>query len=404
MDGNQNHDTEDKKGRFPLESRMDHPEETVIQVGNEKSAGGRTSCETTRGGVPMKRIAVPVSQPYEVLVGSGLLERVGELSAPLLSGRRAVLVSDSNVWPLYGQQVTDSLQKADFRVERFIFEAGEKSKTPQTLLDLLNHMAEWELGRADSVFALGGGVTGDLAGLAAALYQRGISCVQLPTSLLAMVDSSVGGKTAVDLPKGKNLVGTFTQPRLVLCDPDALATLPARVEAEGWAEVIKYGMLGSRELLDELAAGREDVDVEDVICRCITMKRDLVTQDERDTGPRQLLNFGHTIGHAVERCAGYGIYHGEGVAMGMAIMTRACVRQGLCTPQCRTVLEDLLERYHLPKTCPIGVERLLEAARMDKKRRGDAITLVQPSQPGRCILRKADYRDLAQILEEGIPL
>lgn len=350
----------------------------------------------------MKTISVQASTEYRVCIGSGLLGQAGAMSAPLVSGRHALIVSDSNVWPLYGQTVQNSLTRAGFRVEHFVFEAGERSKTPETLLKLLTRLAGHEMTRSDPVFALGGGVTGDLAGLAAALYLRGVPCIQLPTSLLAMVDSSVGGKTAVDLPQGKNLMGTFTQPRLVLCDPDALTTLPDAVEAEGWAEIIKYGMLGSRELLDILELGPDSVDVEDVIARCVSMKRDVVAQDEQDNGVRQLLNFGHTIGHAIERCAGYQYYHGEGVAMGMAIMTRACVRQGACPAECRDILERLLKLYRLPNTCPIPEADLLMAARADKKRRGERITLVQPAQPGRCVLNKTDYPALAELLRMGM--
>ena len=352
----------------------------------------------------MKSITVKASRTYEVKIGAGLLAQAGELSAPLIRGRDAVIVSDSNVWPLYGQTVQASLERAGFRVDHFVFPAGEASKNPRTLVELLTFLARKELTRSDAVFALGGGVTGDMAGLAAALYLRGVSCVQLPTSLLSMVDSSVGGKTAVDLPEGKNLVGTFTQPHLVLCDTDALKTLSPAVKAEGWAEIIKYGMIRSQELLDFLSSHPAGADIEWVIAHCLTIKRDVVAADERDNALRQVLNFGHTIGHAIERCGGYSIYHGEGVAMGMGIITRACVRMGRCPAECRTVLENLLDKYHLPKTCSMKKEDLLEAARADKKRRGDAITLIQPERLGSCILHKTDYSELAQVLDLGMEL
>ena len=243
-----------------------------------------------------------------------------------------------------------------------------------------------------------------MAGLAAALYLRGIACVQLPTSLLSMVDSSVGGKTAVDLPEGKNLVGTFTQPHLVLCDTQALDTLSPAVLAEGWAEIIKYGMIRSRELLDFLKEKPAGENLDWVIAQCLTIKRDVVAADERDNAVRQVLNFGHTIGHAIERCGHYAIYHGEGVAMGMAIMTRACVKQGRCPAECWTVLEELLDKYHLPKTCDMDPADLLAAARADKKRRGNAITLIQPERLGNCVLYKTDYDELARVLEVGMAL
>lgn len=350
----------------------------------------------------MQTIPVNASRSYSVHIGPGLLDQVGELSAPLVQGRKAAVVSDSNVWPLYGEQVTASLTRAGFQVCSFKFPAGESSKTPDTLIELLTFLAREGLSREDVVFALGGGVTGDMGGLAAALYLRGVPCIQLPTSLLSMVDSSVGGKTAVDLPEGKNLVGTFTQPYLVLCDTQALQTLSAPVLAEGWAEVIKYGMIRSPELLQRLAKEDLSQDLEWIISHCIAIKRDVVATDERDTGERQLLNFGHTIGHAIERCGGYSIYHGEGVAMGMAIMTRACVRAGSCPMECWTVLESLLDRFHLPKTCSMDREALLEAARADKKRRGDSITLIQPRALGKCVLNKTDYQELYQVLERGM--
>ena len=352
----------------------------------------------------METITVNASRTYQVQVGAGLLARTGELSAPLIQGRDAVIVSDSNVWPRYGRTVAGSLVQAGFRVREFVFPAGEASKNPQVLLELLTFLARHELTRSDAVFALGGGVTGDMAGLAAALYLRGIACVQLPTSLLSMVDSSVGGKTAVDLPEGKILVGTFTQPHLVLCDTQALDTLSPAVLAEGWAEIIKYGMIRSRELLDFLREKPAGENLDWVIAQCLTIKRDVVAADERDNAVRQVLNFGHTIGHAIERCGHYAIYHGEGVAMGMAIMTRACVKQGRCPAECWTVLEELLDKYHLPKTCDMDPADLLAAARADKKRRGNAITLIQPERLGNCVLYKTDYDELARVLEVGMAL
>ena len=352
----------------------------------------------------METISVHASRDYEVRIGSGLLTRTGELSAPLIKGRHAMIVSDSNVWPLYGSMVQASLEDAGFQVDHFVFPAGEQSKNTDTLVQLLTYLAQKGMTRSDGVFALGGGVTGDMAGLAASLYLRGIPCVQLPTSLLSVVDSSVGGKTAVDLPEGKNLVGTFTQPHLVLCDTNVLATLSPQVEAEGWAEIIKYGMIRSQELINFLLENTPGTDIEWVIAHCVSIKRDVVAQDEQDNAVRQVLNFGHTIGHAIERCGGYSIYHGEGVAMGMAIMTRACVRQKKCPTACWTVLETLLDKYHLPKTTDKSIDELLEAAHADKKRRGDAITLIQPEVLGRCVLYPTNYDELRRVLELGMPL
>ena len=350
----------------------------------------------------MRSLTVEASRTYDIHIGSGLLSRVGELAVPLLKGREAVVVSDSNVFPLYGQTVISSLKKAGFRAVPFVFPAGERSKTTQTLVELLTFLAQQGLSRSDAVFALGGGVTGDMAGLAASLYLRGIPCVQLPTTLLAVVDSSVGGKTAVDLPEGKNMVGTFTQPHLVLCDTDTLSTLSPAVLSEGWAEIIKYGMIRSPKLLDFLRDNPPGTDIEWVIAHCLEIKRDVVAEDEQDNAIRQILNFGHTIGHAIERCSDFGIFHGEGVAMGMGIMTRACVRMGTCPAECQQILEALLEKYHLENTTTIDKAALLEAAYSDKKRRGSSITLIQPDGVGSCRLVKADYAQLDEVLTLGL--
>lgn len=347
----------------------------------------------------MEEIEVRASITYDVRIERGLLSHVGEMSAPLIRGRHAAIVSDSNVWPLYGPGVERSLADAGFTVDHFVFPAGETSKNFSTLGEILTFLAQKELTRQDAIFALGGGVTGDMGGLASSLYLRGIPYVQIPTSLLAMVDSSVGGKTAVDLPEGKNLVGTFTQPILVICDPDALKTLEPAVYAEGWAEIIKYGMITSAGLLDFLVENPVGTDIEKVIADCVTIKRDVVASDERDMAGRQILNFGHTIGHAIERCAGFKYYHGEGVAMGMAMMTRGCIALGRCPEECGAVLDKLLDKYHLPKHCDIPRAELLEAARADKKRRGGRITLIEPVSYGRCVLVKTDYQELDAIMK-----
>lgn len=350
----------------------------------------------------MKTIKISASGTYDVRIGAGILKETGAWTAELVKGRKAVIVSDSNVFPLYGETVEESLKRAGFAVERFVFPAGEASKNPETLLSIIHFLADHEVTRSDAVIALGGGVTGDMAGLSAALFLRGIPCIQIPTSLLAMVDSSVGGKTAVDLPQGKNLLGCFSQPRLVICDYETLNTLKPEVLSEGYAEVIKYGMIRSEELLKVLSSDDADDEIEWIIAHCVELKRDVVMADELDLGERQILNFGHTIGHAVERCAGYGMYHGEGVAIGMSIMTRAMVKLQRCPAECQTILEKLLTKYDLPQNTEFAVEQLLEASRADKKRRGDAITLIVPDSVGNCILHKTDYEELKRVLELGI--
>lgn len=349
----------------------------------------------------MEQVLVRASRTYEVVIGEDMLAELGVRAAALIRGRKAVIVTDSNVGPLYGKQATETLKTEGFAVETFTFPAGEASKNPVTLLEILTFFANAELTRQDVVIALGGGVTGDLAGLAASLYLRGVPCVQVPTSLLAMVDSSVGGKTAVDLPEGKNLVGTFTQPYLVVCDRKVLDTLAPEVFAEGMAEVIKYGMIRSRELLELLLRDETAEKLENVIAQCVRLKRDVVAEDEQDLGERQILNFGHTFGHAIEREMNYQLFHGECVAIGMAIMTRALVRDGRCPASCAAILAELLKKYQLPDQTDLPSERILVAARADKKRRGDSITLIEPNTLGNCVLVKTDFAELARLLELG---
>lgn len=262
----------------------------------------------------MTTVTVRASRPYEVTIGRGLLDTVGRQAAGQWKGRSAAVVSDSTVAPLYLNRVKDSLERAGFQVHSFVFPAGEDQKNGGTYLKLLEFLAARRLTRADGLIALGGGVVGDLAGFAAATFLRGIGFLQLPTTLLAAVDSSVGGKTAIDLTNGKNLAGAFYQPQAVLCDLDTLDTLPAEVFADGCAEVIKYGMIGDPALLARLETVDFRADPEELVARCVAQKRNLVEQDEFDTGARQLLNLGHTLGHGVEACSGYTVSHGRAVA------------------------------------------------------------------------------------------
>ena len=326
----------------------------------------------------MTTVTVRASRPYEVTIGRGLLDTVGRQAAGQWKGRSAAVVSDSTVAPLYLNRVKDSLERAGFRVHSFVFPAGEDQKNGGTYLKLLEFLAARRLTRADGLIALGGGVVGDLAGFAAATFLRGIGFLQLPTTLLAAVDSSVGGKTAIDLTNGKNLAGAFYQPQAVLCDLDTLDTLPAEVFADGCAEVIKYGMIGDPALLARLETVDFRADPEELVARCVAQKRDLVEQDEFDTGARQLLNLGHTLGHGVEACSGYTVSHGRAVAIGMTLVTRAAVAFGRCPAEVLPRLRRLLERYGLPDATAYSAQALYEKTLSDKKRSGDTISLVVP--------------------------
>ena len=350
----------------------------------------------------MTTVQVKASRSYEVKIGRGLLETLGHEAAGLVKGRSAAIVSDTNVAPLYLDRVKTSLEKAGFRTCAFVFPAGESSKNGETYLNLLEFLAENQITRSDTLVALGGGVVGDLTGFAAATFLRGVDFIQLPTTLLAAVDASVGGKTAIDLKNGKNLAGAFYQPRLVLCDLDTLDTLPDDSFADGCAEVIKYGMIGDENLLDLLGQKHFRDDPEEVVARCIASKRDLVEADEFDTGARQLLNLGHTIGHGIEACSGYGISHGKAVAMGMTIITRAAIAQGMCPADSLSKLQKLLKQYGLPDATEYSAADLYEKTLSDKKRTGGTISLVVPIAWGRSVLHKVPVGDLLNWIEKGL--
>ncbi len=332
----------------------------------------------------MIRIPVEASRSYEVLIGRGLLDRVGEAVKRATRAESVVLVAGENVLPLYGGRVRRSLEAAGLRVLCFPIKAGEGAKTLETYGALLNFLSENRLTRSDALVALGGGVTGDLTGFAAATYQRGIDFVQIPTTLLAMVDSSVGGKTAVDLPGGKNQAGAFWQPAVVLCDPDTLRTLPEEEYRCGSAEVLKYGVLGNTAFFRELQRIPIRGQEERVIETCVTMKRDLVREDEFDRGRRQLLNLGHSFGHAVEACSGFTVLHGQAVAVGMAIMARAAAEKGFCSIETCAAIVEGLKKYGLPTETDYPLAALAAAVGADKKRAGDRMNLVVPREIGRC--------------------
>lgn len=349
----------------------------------------------------MQTISVPASRSYDVLVGSGLLSRAGAYVKNICGASCAAVVSDDTVFALYGQALCQSLREAGLRVCTYVFPHGERSKTMDTFSAILNVLAENRVTRSDLVVALGGGVVGDVAGFASACYLRGVPYIQIPTTLLAAVDSSVGGKTAIDLPAGKNLAGCFYQPALVLCDTDTLATLPEAVFSDGCAEVIKYAMYGNAPFFRELCQTPVAKQLTHVITTCVSMKRDVVCADEFDRGARQILNFGHTFGHAVERCSNYAVSHGSAIAIGMAMMTRAAVRRGLCGQEALDALLALLQSMRLPTVSAYSAAELLDAACRDKKISGSKVNLVVPREIGRCQILPTDTADLAAWLHDG---
>lgn len=351
----------------------------------------------------MNTVEVTASGSYQVQIGSGILQQLHALLPAVTNARRALIVSDSNVHPLYGAAVRTQLEVCGILcAETFVFPAGEESKNGVTYLRLLNHLAANHITRSDCIIALGGGVVGDMTGFAAATYLRGIDYIQIPTTLLAAVDSSVGGKTAIDLDAGKNLAGAFYQPKLVVCDTDTLSSLPRQIFLDGCAEVIKYGILYDPQLFAALRSSGPDFPREKVITRCVELKRDVVAADEFDRGDRQRLNLGHTLGHGIEAQSNFQISHGQAVAIGMAMVSRAGTAQGITqNGVCEQILE-VLERFALPTQCPYDAKSIYTSALSDKKRSGGSVNLIIPERIGNCRIHPMDIRDLEAFIEAGI--
>ncbi len=350
----------------------------------------------------MRTVTVSTSRNYDIQIGSGLLQTLGQETVKVCKAERVAIISDSTVWALYGQATVDSLQKAGFAVVHYVFPAGESSKNGTTYLEILNFLAENQLTRSDCLIALGGGVVGDITGFAAATYLRGIAYIQIPTTLLAAVDSSVGGKTAIDLPAGKNLCGAFCQPRLVLCDTDTLNTLPKDTFRDGCAEVIKYGILYDPQLFAYLAATGLSFDREAVITRCVELKRDVVAEDEFDTGSRMKLNLGHTIGHGIEANSNFTVTHGKAVAIGMAIVSRAAAVLGICSDSTRDSIVSILREFQLPTEANCSAEAIYRCALSDKKRNGGTVNLIIPERVGHCRIHPTPVNELKSFIEAGL--
>ena len=353
----------------------------------------------------MKTLTVALERrSYEIHIGSGLLAGAGAaVRAVCPRAGRLFLVTDSHVAPLYARKLEESLTGAGFEVARHVIPAGESSKCAGQLSELWEQMMDFPLTRTDAVIALGGGVVGDLAGFAAATVLRGVDFIQIPTTLLAQVDSSVGGKVAVDLKAGKNLAGAFWQPKLVLMDTDTLATLPDPTFADGMAEVIKYGCIRDREFFDFLRArpSRAEImaEIEPVLYTCCDIKRQVVESDERDTGERMLLNFGHTLGHAYELAGHYETWtHGQAVAAGMAAACRVGVTLGITPPEVPGQVEEALAALGLPTAIPCARDNYAAAVGRDKKGEGEDISLILLAELGRAIPHKMPKAALLELM------
>ena len=344
---------------------------------------------------------VHAAEAYPVYIGGGLLDHCGELTARHSNGRCAVICDDT-VCGLYGPQVCRSLEAAGLSPVLYAFPAGEQHKTLSTYGAILGFLAENHITRSDCVIALGGGVTGDMAGFAAATYQRGIDFIQVPTTFLAASDASVGGKTAVDLPAGKNLAGAFWQPRAVICDTDTFATLPESAFQDGAAETLKHGLIADGEFFHFLMSEDMYRHMDAVVRRNVEIKAAVVAEDEREQGKRKLLNFGHTLGHAIEKCSGYRVSHGHAVAIGGVLLPRAPEALGYGGQGTLEAVLAACERYGLPTVCPYSAGELYAAAIGDKKRSGGHIDVVVLREVGRAETVRLDLEGLREFTEAAL--
>ena len=350
----------------------------------------------------MQTITVNASTPYPVHIGPGLLERAGELIAGVTKSRTCAVITDATVEKLYAAVVCRSLQEAGFQVCLHTFPAGEQSKNLQTYGGMLEFLAENKLTRSDFVIALGGGVVGDMAGFAAATYQRGVDYVQMPTTFLAASDSSVGGKTAIDLAAGKNLAGAFHQPSMVICDTDTFKSLPEDAFADGVAETVKHGLIADRDFYHFLMTEDIHSRIDGVVRRNVEIKSAVVNEDEFERGKRKLLNFGHTLGHAIEKNSGFTVPHGHAVAIGMVLAARAGEKLGHSPAGTLDAVRSACRRFGLPTECPYTAGELYAAATGDKKRDGGSIDVVVLEETGKAKTVRLDMDGLREFTEAAL--
>lgn len=323
----------------------------------------------------MKKITVHASTEYDILIEEGIIKACGDIIKEKTNAQKIAVITDDTVNELYGAIVEKSIREAGFDVVKFVFPHGETSKCADTLIKIYDFLCESSITRTDCLAALGGGVVGDITGFAAATFLRGMDFVQIPTTLLAQVDSSVGGKTAIDLKGGKNLVGAFKQPVCVICDTAVLKTLTPEIFSDGMGEVIKYGMIRDAELFDLIAKNNQETiwaDLEEIIAACISIKRDVVEADEFDTGERMILNYGHTLGHAIESYYHYETYsHGSAVAAGMCMMA-----DRTCDSETAEKLKSCVKSYNLPTNVPADIKDLVPLCGKDKKRAASQLRFI----------------------------
>lgn len=348
------------------------------------------------------KIKVRASKEYNVIIGKGLLDVSANYLDNLCVSKKTVIVSDDKVFYIYGETLMRSLSQKGIKSISFVFKRGETSKDIKVLTQLLEFLAINNISRDSLIIALGGGVTGDLAGFAASVYLRGIPYVQIPTTLLAAVDSSVGGKTAINLSAGKNLAGSFYQPSLVLCDIDTFKTLDYDDFADGISEAIKYGIICDKALFEKIKQEGFSEDLLTIVSTCVSIKRDIVERDEFDTGLRQLLNLGHTFGHAIEKCSNFSIRHGHAVSIGLAAAAKVSETMGIAKKPIYEKIRKLIESYKLPYANHFEPEDLFNAALSDKKINSDKITLVMIEDIGQSILYPVNIDSLLNIFKIAV--
>ena len=349
----------------------------------------------------MKTVRVHASVTYDILIAKGSLSRCGQYATSVFQpGSKAAIISDDTVASLYLDKVKASFEEAGYTTSVYIFPHGEDSKSAEVLFKVYDFLIQEQVTRSDFIVALGGGVVGDLAGYAAATYLRGIRFMQIPTTFLAAVDSSVGGKTAINIPAGKNLIGAFHQPSLVLCDTETFNTLPPETFADGVAETIKYGLISSSSLFEEMEAGNIDEKIDEIVAQCVSIKRDIVEQDEHDTGLRMILNYGHTLGHAIEKVTNHSVTHGHGVAMGMVLIAQLGEKLGLHGSELTQRIIHCIARYGLPTHYDGSLSELTEAVLHDKKRSGANIRLIIVKEVGSAEILPLSVQQFTQLLSE----
>jgi len=349
----------------------------------------------------MFNLAINLAQKqYTIMIEKDLLGDVGKYLHSKYGNKKIVVVTDANVDALYGSQLINSLASQGLLVSKVVIPPGEKSKSMEMLDYLYRQFVDYKLSRSDLIIAFGGGVVGDLVGFAAATFLRGVPYIQIPTTLLAQIDSSIGGKVAINLPTGKNLVGAFYHPEAVFIDPKLLDTLPLRVLRDGIAEVIKYSVISETTLFADLNRYQDEQDllanIEGIIATCCQIKQQFVEADEKDTGVRMILNFGHTIGHGVENYFNYETYtHGEGVAIGMAHITAGSESLGITQPGTAQQLNELIQKYGLPTTATTyDHQALLAAITLDKKNSNDGLHIILLTSIGKPIINKINQDEM----------